>query len=105
MKIENAKIESTTLGYESHGILSAYLHLNFGGSGQGFGGYRLDSPGGPHKACGAFIAGVLLTVGVGEWERLPGTPVRIRRDANDDRIDAIGHFLEDKWFCPREALI
>ncbi len=38
----NAVIESTTLGPEGHGIFSAYLTLNFGGSCQAFGGYALD---------------------------------------------------------------
>ena len=39
---QNAIIEATALGPEGHGIFSAYLTLNYGGSGQAFGGYALD---------------------------------------------------------------
>ena len=33
----NAKITSTHLGQEDHGIFTAWLQLDYGGSGQGFG--------------------------------------------------------------------
>ena len=32
-----AKIESTHLGYEDHGILTAHLYVDYGGSHQGIG--------------------------------------------------------------------
>lgn len=41
--VENAQIESTMLGMEDHGILTFFLSLKFEGSGQGFGGYAMDS--------------------------------------------------------------
>jgi hypothetical protein len=37
-----AKIESTFLGTEDHGIYTFYLTLNYGGSVQAAGGYALD---------------------------------------------------------------
>jgi hypothetical protein len=37
-----ARVESVTLGTEGHGILTVWLMLDYGGSGQGFGGYALD---------------------------------------------------------------
>ena len=40
----NAKIKSTKLGYEDHGILTCFLILEQESSSQGFGGYRLDAP-------------------------------------------------------------
>ena len=41
-EIVNARIRSTTLGVEDHGIFTAWLNLDYGGSGQGFGGWALD---------------------------------------------------------------
>ena len=38
-EIRNAVIQSTMLGYEDHGILTCFLHLDYSGAGQGFGGY------------------------------------------------------------------
>lgn len=35
-----------------------------------------------------------------QWEKLPGTYCRIRQDHN--KIHAIGHIIEDKWFVPAE---
>ncbi len=37
-----AKITNVDLSIEDHGILTLYVHLDYGGSSQGFGGYRLD---------------------------------------------------------------
>ena len=39
--IKNAKIESTKLGFDRGTIMSCWLHLDYGGAGQGFGGYVL----------------------------------------------------------------
>lgn len=61
----NAKIKSTMLGYEDHGILTCYLILDQAGSGQGFGGYRLDAPKDQLSVMGTFwLKRVLETVGV-----------------------------------------
>lgn len=69
----NAKIKSTMLGYEDHGILTCFLMLEQDGSGQGFGGYRLDAP---HNKPSIFtdfwIKKILWVVGVDKWEDLKG---------------------------------
>ena len=104
--IENARIESTMLGIKDHGIMTAFLHLDFEGSCQGFGGYGLDSYDREEekrvasKACGYFIKRVLETVGVENWEDLHGKYIRAKRSFT--KIHAIGNILEDKWFNPRE---
>lgn len=41
-EIKNARIESTMLGYEDHGILTAFVTVGGDGWGCGFGGYGLD---------------------------------------------------------------
>jgi len=40
---ELGRVERAELFVEDHGILTFYLHLTFGGSGQGFGGVALDT--------------------------------------------------------------
>lgn len=114
MKEKNAIIRSVSLGYEDHGILTAFVHLDYGGSGQSFGGYCLDRPmpkgaeGGkrrprdPSDACGFFIARTLDVVGVDSWEKLEGQSVRVRCDGEFGAILALGNFLEDRWFYPRD---
>jgi hypothetical protein len=42
LSIENAKITSTSLGQEDHGIFTCYVLCEFGSGGCGFGGYALD---------------------------------------------------------------
>lgn len=77
-----AKIKSTFLGIEDHGLLTAWLTLDGGGWGQGAGGYTLDGKPEegshdrvPHAACGAFVAGVLRACGVRSWEEVAGRTV------------------------------
>lgn len=76
------KIERTFLGYEDHGILTAWLHFTFGPSAQGFGGYFLDEQIGRTgdgdtfrrgTAAGMdFVARCLGAAGVDGWEKLKG---------------------------------
>lgn len=101
----NARIKSVSLGIEDHGLLTAFLMLDFGGSGQGFGGYNLSATG--KNYCAIFIRGCLDTVGVEEWSDLPGKIVRVRGGGGPGlgtTIEAIGHPVEDRWFTPREAM-
>lgn len=102
----NARIQSTFLGYEDHGIMTAMLHLDYGGSSQGFGGYALDVYNGKKRvasrACGVFVAGVLLVTESSSWEKLAGKIVRVVRDVGaGGGIIAIGHPLKDLWFNAR----
>lgn len=104
MQLRNAKITSTTLGFEDHGILTAYIHLNYGSSGQSFGGFGF----GPTKSefetnngfGASFIATVLDIVDVDKWENISGRAVRVIHD--HERVYAIGHLIENKWFYPGE---
>lgn len=105
MEIKNAKIRSTCLTIEDHGILSVWVNLDYGSAGQGFGGYRLDrQPDHPSaNDFGAFfIRRTLEAVGVERWENLVGAPCRVKADHGT--VYAIGHFIEDKWFDPQELV-
>jgi len=105
MTICNAKIDKTMLGREDHGILTAFLYLDYGGFQQGFGGYTLDQYDKETKcrigtAFGTeFIAQILKVLEVSSWEQLPGTHCRARIENN--LIRAIGHILKDQWFDPK----
>jgi hypothetical protein len=85
-------IEGTELGVEDHGVLSFWLHVNFGGAGQGFGGYALDEPHGRGSgfkgrhgtAFGCeVILRVLGAVGVEKWEDLKGKEIWVYRDTDN----------------------
>ena len=91
----NAKIKSTQLGYEGHNILTAWLHLEYNGGGQGFGGYCL---GGPYLTL--FLERVLKVVGVESWEDLPGHYVKARQEHS--KVHEIAGILSDDWFNPKE---
>lgn len=93
--IQNAKIQTTTLGFEDHGIMTAWLHLEYEGAGQGFGGWALTD-----KAMYDFVKGVLDTLEVDEWEKLKGVHCRV--EGSHMKIERIGHIIKDKWFDPAE---
>jgi hypothetical protein len=105
IETKNARISSTMLGIEDHGIMSFSICLDYGGSGQCAGGYALDEP--IKDKNGKFIrrigsaAGtqlimeIMRVVGVSSWEKLPNMNVRVR--ANFGKVYAIGNLLEDRW--------
>lgn len=113
MQIVNAKIDSTMLGMEDHGIMSCMIGLDYGGSHQGFGGYVFDEPlknsqgdnqsrRGTAYGC-EFVRRVLEVVGVETWEKLKGQHVRVKReDGWGGSIIAIGNILKDDWFDPKD---
>jgi hypothetical protein len=72
---EIAKIERTFLGYEDHGILTAYLHVTYGGAGQGIGGYDLRPGNGAVAA--RWIDWTLKACGVRSWEDLKGRTIYV----------------------------
>jgi len=105
MTIKNAIITSARITSDDHGLLSAWLMLDYGGSGQGFGGWSLYLPKSfdHHKlesVAGHFIWRVMEIAGVTEWNELVGKT--IRADAEHSGIVAIGHIVKDDWFNPRK---
>ena len=109
---ENARIKSTFLGYEDHGIFTATLTLEFDGTEQGALGYCLDTydkgrndPLVRERRGTAFgmdhILQVLAVVGVRSWSELVGKHIRVER-ADRHTIVRIGHLVKDQWLDPHE---
>ena len=98
LKTENARIESTMLGRDDHGILTFWLILDFGGSSQGFGGYFVD-----HDDVLWYCVGRILDiVKVEHWEDLRGKYIRARHSL--DKVVAIGNVIADEWFYISDEL-
>lgn len=105
MYISNAKISSTMLGIEDHGIMTFSIMMDMGGSGQGFGGYTLDGKSGTigHPKSILAIRKILEVVGVEKWEDLKGKYCRIKKDSEwNGPIKAIGNIIKDDWFSLEE---
>ena len=104
-KIMNAIIESASINIERGFMIDSWIHLDYGGSGQGFGGFCLHTipkSGYSDKdtipAAGHWIMRVMQIAGVESWNELPGKTVRVK--ATHSRVHAIGHIVKDDWFCP-----
>ena len=105
MEIKNAIIKSVELSNDDHGCLTSWVHLEYGGSGQAFGGYALYLPESfrHHElkgTAGHFIFRLLEIAGVSKWSDLPGKTIRVK--ASHNGVEAIGHIVKDDWFCPGE---
>jgi hypothetical protein len=84
-----ARIDSTRLGWEDHGILTAYLNCSWASGGIGVGGFCLDTPqsrekrdAGDYSRKGTaygldHLMRLMETVGVDRWEKLPGQQVLV----------------------------
>lgn len=105
----NAIIESVTLDDADRGFLNAWLFLDYGGSGQGFGGYALYLPDNyDHhnmlSPAGHFIWRCMQIGGVKKWEDLKGKTIRVRKESRAGSVIAIGHIVKDDWFYPSKEL-
>ena len=103
IEIKNAVITSAEIDTER--CLSVWMHLNYGGSGQEFGGYVLYMPKGAkhfniESLAGHFIYRCIEIAGVEKWSQLAGKTIRVK--ASSGKVHAIGHIVNDDWFNPSE---
>lgn len=106
----NAKIDAATIRYDRGTFLTIHLTLAYGGGAmQGYGGYVFCAP--IHDEAGNFLRreiegpqfgravdAILRIAGVESWDDLAGQPVRVRGGGWGGKVEAIGHFTDDKWF-------
>jgi len=105
--IKNAIIESVSLNMEDGRGLTVWVFLDYGGSGQGFGGYALQLPRSfthykIEGLAGHFITRCMDVAGVTDWDKMKGKTIRVKTGPKHDHIVAIGHIIKDDWFCPEE---
>lgn len=104
-EIKNAIIESAEITSDDHGVLSAWIDLDYGGLAQSFGGYALYLPKSftYHKlesVAGHFMWRVMEVAGVSKWSQLKGKTVRVKM--SHFLVLAIGHIIKDDWFDPEQ---
>ena len=105
IEIKNAVIKGVKLSTDDHNLLTCWLDLDYGGSGQGFGGYALYLPKSfshhtLNSVAGHFIFRCMEIAGVTEWDQMVGKTVRAK--AEHSKVHAIGHIVKDDWFNPSE---
>jgi len=104
-EVINAIVKSVSISNGDHGTLTAWLHLDYGSAGQGFGGYGLHGPEAkiPYDCTGKWIWRCLDICNKDQWEKIPGSAIRVRMGERGI-IEAIGHLLKDDWFYPAKDL-
>ena len=103
MEIKNAKISSTMLGREDHGIMTFMIYIDACGFSCGIGGYCLDefNPATQTRVFRAesmeVISKILEVVGVDKWEDLPGKYIRFEDNGFGSNVTKIGNIIDEKW--------
>lgn len=105
--IKNAKITSTMLGREDHGIMTFMIYIDAGDFSCGVGGFCLDEFNTTTQArvfraeSMEAISKILDVVGVDKWEDLPGKHIRFEDAGWGSTVTKIGNIITDKWFDMR----
>ena len=100
--VSNAIISSVSVEIEDHGILTCNVVLKGNGWCSSFGGYALknDSNIASKDFTGFYIRRLLETVGAVSLNGMVNKACRVQ--IVDGRLTSIGHFIEEKWFNPKE---
>ena len=104
MEWQIARIERVSIEYEDHGFLTCWAFLDYGGSGQGFGGYALG-----HRDNGLdesdtshlyrWITEIMRVVGVESWDKVAGHEVLVLADGS--KVHGIRAMRANREFFPQ----
>lgn len=100
-EIKNAIIESAEISINSYGVLDCWLHLNYGNSCQGFGGWVLYLPDTLNQGlsvAGHHVFRIMEIADVKNWSDLQGKT--IRAESNWEEVIGIGHIEKNDWYYP-----
>ena len=106
--IKNARITSTMLGREDHGIMTFMIYIDAGDFSCGVGGFCLDEFNATTQTrvfraeSMEVISKILDVVGVDKWEDLPGKHIRFEDAGWGSTVTKIGNIITDKWLDMRE---
>ena len=105
--IQNAIVTYVEIRNDDHGVLTAYLGLDYGGAVQGFGGFALYLPKSfTHHSllsvAGHFVFRCMQIADVNEWTDIKGKAIRVEltEPGFGAGVIAIGHIIKDDWFNP-----
>lgn len=104
--VQNAIITGFSLRMERGFFLDSWVSLDYGGSGQGFGGFvlYLSKTAKHHEVmshAGHWIWRVMEIAGVKDVKDIVGKSVRVRKPDEWGTVEAIGHIINDDWFDPK----
>ncbi len=108
---ELGKVDDVELYIEDHGLLTIFVHIDFGGTHQGFGGFCLDTYNEKTERREGFAGGtdfilrLLQLFGVDRLEKIKGKPVYAIRDEDHSQIlgletpefDGGKKFMAEDW--------
>ena len=106
--IKNARITSTMLGREDHGIMTFMIYIDAGDFSCGVGGFCLDEFNTTTQTrvfraeSMEAISKILDVVGVDKWEDLPGKHIRFEDAGWGSTVTKIGNIITDNLFDIRE---
>jgi hypothetical protein len=106
MEKRNAIVKGATIDTGDRGLLTAWLHLDYGSSGQGFGGYSLYLPKSfahfteKGDFAGHFIFRCMEIADATTWDAIVGKSIRVKIE--NGLVVSIGHIVKDDWFTPSE---
>lgn len=108
--VTNAIVKDAWVSLDNGWCLSVWLHLDYDGTCQGFGGYVLGgdatSSAGKRHATGPnyaaeFLVRSMQVCGVDRLDLCKGKAIRVRKTSEYGDIIAIGHITKDIWFAPK----
>ena len=94
-EIKNARITRTEIGFHDGfgSIPCLWIHLDYGGAGQAFGGHGLGG-----TFTHAMLYGIINALEAPSWEKLTGMYCRV--ESGHSKVVRIGHVLKDQWYTP-----